>query len=77
MKKISTKLIAATVSSKRKGKKLTQAQLAELTGINRSMIGRIENEEYIPTVEQLQNLGSVLDFEVVDLFIEETSAPKT
>ena len=76
MKKISTKLIAETVSSKRKGKKLTQAQLSELTGINRSMIGRIENEEYTPTIEQLQNLGSVLDFEVVDLFIEETPAPK-
>lgn len=76
MKKISTKLIAETVSSKRKGKKLTQAQLSELTGINRSMIGRIENEEYIPTIEQLQSLGSVLDFEVVDLFIEEAPAPK-
>lgn len=70
MKKISMKKLAETVISKRKEKQMTQAQLSESTGINRSMIGRIENQEYMPMVEQLQKLGEVLGFEVIDLFEE-------
>ena len=62
-----------TICKKRKSTGLTQAQLAEKTGIHRGMIGRIENEDYIPTIEQLQKLGEVLDFEVVDLFEPDTS----
>ena len=50
--------------------------LSEMTGINRSMIGRAENEEFMPSIEQLQTLGEVLGFEVTDLFVEEgTTAP--
>ena len=74
MKKISAKRIAENVVQKRKGKKITQAQLAEATGINRSMIGRIENEEYMPTIEQLQALGDYLGFDFPDLFEEEEEA---
>ena len=48
---------------------MTQAQLAEATGINRAMIGRIENQDYVPTVEQMQALGETLGFEVVDMFV--------
>ena len=59
-------------------KGLTQAQLADVTGINRAMIGRIENKDYIPTVAQMQTLGEVLGFEVVDMFVcDEISAPHT
>ena len=36
------------------------------------MIGRIENSDYIPTVDQLQILGETLGFEVTDLFEEDT-----
>ena len=75
MKKISTKKLAETIISKRKEKKLSQTALAELTGINRSMIGRAENMEFMPSVEQLQTLGEVLGFEVVDLFVDENSEP--
>ena len=40
------------------------------------MIGRAENEEFMPSIEQLQTLGEVLGFEVTDLFVEEgTTAP--
>lgn len=71
MKKLSIDKLSNTIISKRKEKKLTQSQLADSTGINRVMIGRIENKEYIPSIEQLQKLGEILDFEVVDLFIDE------
>lgn len=43
MKKLSAQLLADTVVNNRKAKNLTQSQLSELTGINRSLIGRIEN----------------------------------
>ena len=76
MKKISKKIVAETITKKRKEKKLSQAMLSEMTGINRSMIGRAENEEFMPSIEQLQTLGEVLGFEVTDLFVEEgTTAP--
>lgn len=71
LKKLSIDKLSNTIISKRKEKKLTQSQLADSTGINRVMIGRIENKEYIPSIEQLQKLGEILDFEVVDLFIDE------
>ena len=74
MKKISKELMAETISAKRKEKNLSQSALAEITGINRSMIGRAENKEFMPSVEQLQTLGEVLGFEVTDLFVEEAAA---
>ena len=78
MKKISKKIVAETITAKRKEKKLSQAMLSDMTGINRSMIGRAENEEFMPSVEQLQTLGEVLGFEVTDLFVEEnTKAQET
>lgn len=71
MKKLSVEKLVETVHRLRKAKGLTQAQLASATGINRAMIGRMENKDYIPTVEQLQALGETLGFEVVDLFVED------
>ena len=71
MKKLSVQLLAETVTNKRKAKDLTQAQLSELTGINRSLIGRIENLDYLPMTNQLESLAEALDFDVTELFVEE------
>ena len=71
MRKLSTKKMIDTVIRLRKEMHLTQVQLAEATGINRAMIGKLEKGNYVPSIEQLQNLGSVLGFEVVDLFVDE------
>ena len=57
-----------TIIAKRKEQKLTQAQLAEMTGINRGMISRLESGDYTPSIDQLQSIAEVLNFEVVDLF---------
>lgn len=70
MKKLSTTLLAETIRKQRKAKNITQAQLSELTGINRSMIGRLENETYKPSIDQLEALAEILDFEVTDLYTE-------
>lgn len=51
---------------------MTQAMLSEVTGINRSMIGIIENEDYLPYLDQLEILADVLNFELEELFETET-----
>lgn len=76
MKKLSKKLLVDIISNKRKVKNLTQASLSEITGINRSMIGRIEKGEYIPSIEQLQILAEALSFDITDLFVEELAKEK-
>ena len=77
MKKLSAQKLANTVITKRKEKKFTQAQLAKATGIHRGMISRLESCDYIPSIDQLQALAEILDFEVVDLFEEKAkTAPK-
>ncbi|MCI8326345.1 MAG: helix-turn-helix domain-containing protein, partial [Lachnospiraceae bacterium] len=69
MKKLSTSLLATIVTTKRKTLNMTQAQLAELTGINRSQLSRLEQEEYLPLIPQLESLGEVLGFDLDDVFI--------
>ena len=74
MKKLSLKLLASTVVTNRKKKKITQQQLAGLTGINRGMLSRLEKQDYTPSIEQLEKLGEVLDFEVTDMFLPKKNA---
>ena len=71
MKKLSEEKMINTILSKRKALGYTQQTLSDKTGINRVMIGRIENKEYMPSIDQLERLGEVLGFEVTDLFIGE------
>ncbi len=73
MKKLSYKKMADAIIAKRKGKKITQAHLSEMTGIHRGMISRIESLDYKPSIDQLQSIAEALDFEVVDLFEDEKS----
>jgi len=70
MKKFSLKLLAQTVADRRKALNLTQAQLSDTTGINRALISRLEGEQFLPSIEQLQALGEALGFEPADLFAE-------
>ena len=76
MKKLSVKKMADTVMAKKKAKKITQAQLAALTGINRGMISRLESCAYTPSIDQLQAIAEALDFEVVDLFEDDKADKK-
>lgn len=76
MKKISYTKMADTIIAKRKEMKLTQAQLAEKTGINRGMISRLESLNYTPSIDQLQAVAEVLNFEITDLFEEEIQTNK-
>lgn len=75
MKKLSLSLLAKQVIDSRKEKNMTQQQLADLTGINRAMLSRLESEDYMPSIPQLEKLGEVLAFEPTSFFVEEASSP--
>ncbi|PQF21807.1 nucleotide sugar dehydrogenase [Enterococcus mundtii] len=71
MKKLSKQLLAQTIKEARKTKKITQKKLADLTGINRAIISRIESLDYLTSISQLEVLGEVLNFDISDLFVNE------
>ena len=71
MKKLSLSLLADTVAARRKDLKMTQTQLSQATGINRSILSRLETKEYTPSIPQLEALGETLGFEAADLFLPE------
>ncbi len=73
MKKLSQVLMANTIISARKEKKITQQQLADQTGMNRSMISRMESSDYIPTIPQLESISEVLDIDYTAFFVEEAN----
>ena len=52
--------LSNTLRNKRKALKLTQLELSEKTGINRSVISKIETGEYSPSLEQLSALCDAL-----------------
>lgn len=74
MKKLSISLLSDTVTRSRKKKNLTQQQLSSLTGIHRAMIGRLEKQDYLPSIPQLEALGEVLEFDPVSMFVEQSKS---
>ena len=70
MKRLSPELLASTLSKMRKTLKLSQSELAKLTGINRALISRIENQDFVPSIDQLLSLSEVLGFNYTDILID-------
>lgn len=73
MKKISPSLLAQIVSSKRKELNMTQKQLSDMTGINRAQLSRLEQQDYLPLIPQLEALGDALRFDLDDVFTDAKS----
>lgn len=40
--------------------------------MNRSMLGRLENENYKPSIDQLETLAEILEFDAIDIFVDDT-----
>lgn len=74
MKKLSLNLFAEAVVQARKTAKLSQQDLAEKAGMNRTMIGRMEARDYFPSIVQMEALCSVLGLEPTDYYVEEPRA---
>lgn len=70
MKTLSTKKLAETIIRLREQKNYSQGKLGDLTGINRIMIGRIEREDFIPSIIQFEALSNILGFDLQDMFVE-------
>ena len=75
IKKLSLRLLSVTVVSARKQKQITQADLSRMTGINRSLLSRLESQKYAPSADQLYALSQVLGFDPAQLFIDEDTEP--
>ena len=75
MRTLSLALLANTVVSKRKALKLSQAQLAQAAGINRSILSNLENGLYTPSIGQLEALAAALNFDPTEVFIEQSGEP--
>ena len=76
MKKLSLQLLAETVVSRRKAQKITQTQLAKVAGMNRSLLSRLEAQDYTPSANQLYALAELLDFDPTDLFVSDDAASR-
>ena len=74
MKKLSQSLLADLIISKRREQKMTQQALSDATGINRALISRLEKQDFLPSIPQLEQLGEVLGFEPTDVFVNESNA---
>ena len=73
MKKLSQSLLADLVATKRKEQNMTQQALADTTGINRALISRLEKEDFLPSIPQLEALCEALGFEPDEVFVDNTN----
>ena len=78
MKKLSQNHLADLIISSRKSKSITQAQLSEITGVNRAMLSRIESGDHIPSIPQLISIANALEFDPSEVFVtaDETAPEK-
>ena len=74
MIKYSAAKLVNTIVTKRKSLGLSQQAVADITGINRVLISRIESHDFTPSIEQLQTLGEALHFNPVEMFEDTTTA---
>lgn len=55
----------------RKGKRMTQEQLAEAVGITRAYLANIERGKHAPSLRVAFEIARVLDRKLEDLFLED------
>ena len=77
MKRLSQEKMANLIRELRTSMGITQEELSDKTGINRQMIGRMEQNKYIPSILQLEELARVLNFDIASLFEEQEPAVYT
>ena len=70
MKSFSLEKLSQTVVAQRKALHVTQQDLASGTGINRSLLSRLEKQDYIPSPDQLVRLANALSFDPSVAFVD-------
>ena len=66
---VSFKKLTEIVTKLRAEKGYTQERLGNLTGISRIIIDRIERDDFVPSIVQLEELERVLEFDISEMFI--------
>ena len=74
MKQTESVNISTAIKSARTAQGLTQLELSKRTGINRSMLSKIETNEYTPSLDQFITLCNTLKLNPADVLIS-TSKP--
>ena len=77
MKSFSLEKLSQTVVAQRKALHVTQQDLASGTGINRSLLSRLEKQDYIPSPDQLVRLANALSFDPSVAFVDDSGNKHT
>lgn len=70
------RVVGSAIARQRKAKGYTQAHLAELMGIEKETVSRIENGVISPTLVRLSQLAKLLDCDMGDFFKSESDQSK-
>ena len=76
-KKTGHTIFARRLTEVRKGRQLTQAELAKQMGIARGMIGYYESSAKNPTVDTVQMFADFFEVPMVELLQEEDNAKRS
>ena len=76
MRELSMDKLKRIVIERREALGFTQEVLAEKSNIHSDIIIRLENDEYVPSISQLNMLAKALKFDISELF-EETECKQT
>ena len=68
MKRFSRELLARSVAAGRKARGLSQSQLAQAAGINRSLLRCLEQGRFLPSPDPLDQLAQALDLDAAQLW---------
>lgn len=68
MKSFSSAILAKLILDYRKDNKVSQEALATESGINRSVLSKIEQAEHVPSITQLEALANIIGFDITELF---------
>jgi transcriptional regulator with XRE-family HTH domain len=60
------KVVARNLRRVRRGRGLSQEELADRAGLNRNYVGMLEREEHAATVDVLEKLANVLEIDPVE-----------
>ena len=77
MKTLDRSLLARKILLYRQKNKLSQAGLASISGIHRSMLSHIENAAYDPSISQLETLCAICHLDPCDFFSEKEEILKS
>ena len=71
-------MLKTRIKELRAARSMDQAQLAELVGVRRETIGRLENGQYNPSLKLAMDIAKVFGLTVEEIFsfIEESTADR-